>query len=68
MPNNSSQRTELIIVIIQLKVKKLLTRNLLPVMYQSCTYCPSSFSQRADKHFPMSGGFSTFQWPSGKLF
>lgn len=34
----NSQCAKLIIVIIQLKVKKLLTRNLHPVMYQSRTY------------------------------
>lgn len=39
----NSQCVKLIIVIIQLKVKKLLTRNLHPVMYQSRTYFSQFF-------------------------
>lgn len=39
----NSQRAKLIIVIIKLKVRKLLIRNLHPVMNQSCTYLSQFF-------------------------
>lgn len=61
--------TKLIIVIIKLKGKKLLARNLHPVTYQSRTDLSQFFLRSADKHFPPSqGAFQHFNGLVGNPF
>lgn len=64
---NNSQGTELITVISKLKVKKLLTRNLHPVIPKPHIFV-SALSLSADKHVPCQGAFQHFNGLVGCSF